>query len=82
MIRTLLLLIALLILLAIAAVYFGLITPRQTQQGQLPKVELEVKDVGIGTTTANVTVPTVTTETKQVEFPTVTIGEGNQANSQ
>ncbi len=82
MIRTLLLFIALIILLAIAAFYFGLITPRQTQQGQLPKVELEVKDVGIGTTTANVSVPTVTTQTKQVEFPTVTISDGNQANSQ
>jgi hypothetical protein len=82
MIRTLLLLIALLILLAIGAVYMGWISPRQTQQGQLPKFDVEVKDVGIGTTTANVTVPTVTTETKQVEIPTVTVGELNQANAQ
>jgi len=82
MIRTLLLLIALLILLAIGAVYMGWINPRQTQQAQLPKYEVEVKDIGIGTTTTNVTVPTGTTETKQVEIPTVTVGDSNQANSQ
>ena len=82
MLRFLLLLIALVILLAIGAVYMGWVSPRQTQQAQLPKYEVEVKDIGIGTGTANVTVPTVTTETKQVEFPTVTVGEINQANAQ
>ena len=80
MIRTLLLLIALLILLAIAAIYMGWIDVRQTQQAQAPKYEADVK-VGIGTATTNVTVPTVGTETKQVEYPTVTV-DNSQANGQ
>jgi Tfp pilus assembly protein PilV len=82
MIRALLLLIALVILVVIGLAYTGFINLRQTQQAQAPKYELQVKEVGVGTSTANVTVPTVGTETKQIEYPTVTVSDGNQANAQ
>ena len=82
MIRTLLLLVALVILAVIALTYTGFINLRQTQQAQAPKYEVDVKEVGIGTTTTNVQVPTVEMKTKQVELPTVTVSDGNQANAQ
>jgi hypothetical protein len=82
MIRFLLLLIALAILVVIGLAYTGFINLKQTQQAQAPKYELQVKEVGVGTTTQNVTVPTVGTETKQIEVPTITVGDGNQANTQ
>ena len=82
MIRTILLLLALVILAVIALAYTGFINLRQTQQAQAPKYEVDVKEVGIGTTTQNVTVPTVGTETRQVEVPTITVSDGNQANAQ
>jgi hypothetical protein len=82
MARTLLLLIALVIIAAIVATSMGWVNLRQTQNAQAPKYEVDVKQVGIGTTTTNVTVPTVGTQTKQIEVPTITVSDGNQANSQ
>ena len=82
MARLLLLIIALIIIAAIVLTSTGMVNLRQTQNAQAPKYEVDVKKVGIGTTTQNVTVPTVTTETRQVEVPTLTVSDGNQANSQ
>jgi hypothetical protein len=82
MARLLLLIIALLIIAAIVLTSTGMINLRQTQNAQAPRYEVDVKKVGIGTTTTNVTVPTVSTETRQVEVPTITVSDGNQVNSQ
>jgi hypothetical protein len=81
MARLLLLIIALVIIAAIIATSLGWVNLRQTQNAQAPRYEVDVKQVGIGTTTQNVTVPTVGTETKQIEVPTITVTDGNQANS-
>ena len=82
MARLLLLIIALVIIALIVATSMGWVNLRQTQNAQAPKYEVDVKQVGIGTTTTNVTVPTVGTETRQVEVPTLTVSDGNQSNSQ
>ena len=37
-----------------------------------------MKQVEVGTTTTNVQVPTVEMKSKQVEVPTVRVGDGNQ----
>ena len=77
MLRGLLLIIALLILVAIALVATGIIDLRQTQHAQAPKVELKVNDIDVGTTTANVALPSVEMKSRQVEVPSVTIKDGN-----
>ena len=77
MLRGLLLIIALLILVAIALVATGIIDLRQTQHAQAPKVELKVNDIDVGTTTANVALPSVEMKSRQVEVPAVTIKDGN-----
>ena len=82
MLRAVLILVALLILLAIGAVWLGLIDLNQTQQAQAPKFEVKVNPVTVGTTTANVQAPSVEMKTRQVEVPSVTVGGGEQANQQ
>lgn len=82
MLRTLLALIALAIIAAIVLSATGLVSFRQTQEAQAPAFDVNLKEVGIGTTTKNVQVPTVGMETKQIEVPTVTVGGGNEANQQ
>jgi cytochrome oxidase Cu insertion factor (SCO1/SenC/PrrC family) len=72
MLRAILILVALLILLAIGAVWLGLIDLNQTQQAQAPAFEVKVNPVEVGTTTKNV----------QVEVPSVKVGDGEPANSQ
>jgi hypothetical protein len=72
MLRAILILVALLILLAIGAVWLGLIDLNQTQQAQAPQFEVKVNPVEVGTTTKNV----------QVEVPSVTVGDGEAANKQ
>ncbi|MGA9581965.1 MAG: hypothetical protein WBR13_08365 [Allosphingosinicella sp.] len=72
MLRAVLLLVALLILLVIGAVWFGLLDLNQTQDAQAPKFEVKVNPVTVGTTTTNV----------QVEVPRVEVGGGEQANQQ
>lgn len=71
MLRAILILVALLILLAIGAVWLGLVDLNQTQQAQAPAFEVKVNPVEVGTTTKNV----------QVEVPSVKVG-GEQANQQ
>ncbi len=72
MLRAVLLLVALLILLVIGAVWFGLLDLNQTQEAQAPRFEMKVNPVTVGTTTTNV----------QVEVPRVEVGGGEQTNQQ
>jgi hypothetical protein len=80
--RALLLLVALVILVGIALVYTGVISLRQTQEAQAPKFDVKVKEVQVGTTTTNVQVPAVEMKTKQVEVPSISVTDANQANAQ
>jgi cytochrome oxidase Cu insertion factor (SCO1/SenC/PrrC family) len=82
MLRALLIIIALLIVVAIGAVWLGLIDLNQTQTAQAPKFEVKVNPVQVGTTTANVQTPTVEMKTRQVDVPTVSVGGGETANQQ
>ena len=75
--RTILLVIALLIVIAMALVWTGVINLNRNANGS---VSIETKNVEIGTTKANVQVPMVRTETRQVDVPSVTVG--NAANAQ
>jgi cytochrome oxidase Cu insertion factor (SCO1/SenC/PrrC family) len=75
--RALLLLLALVILVAIGLVYTGVISLNQTRDAQAPAFDLKVKKVDVGTTTANVQVPTVGTKTKQVDVPTIRVEDSN-----
>jgi uncharacterized protein YxeA len=68
MLRTLLLIVALLILIGIALVAFGAINLRQGSNGS---VQIETKDVEIGKTVTNVQVPVVRMENRQVDVPSV-----------
>ncbi|HEX8222329.1 MAG TPA: hypothetical protein VF605_00775 [Allosphingosinicella sp.] len=72
MLRAVLMLVALLILLAIGAVWLGLVDLNQTKQAQAPAFEVKVNPVNVGTTTTNV----------QVEVPSVSVGGNEQANQQ
>ena len=78
MVRTILLLIALLIVIGIALVSFDVISLRRDGGS----VSIETKDVEVGTTTQNVQVPVVKMETRQVEVPNVGIEQNAQANVQ
>jgi len=76
MLRTLLLLVALLVVIAIALVYTGYVNLNRSADGTL---SIEPKTVEVGTTPANVQVPVVKMETRQVEVPSVAVtnGQGN-----
>lgn len=79
MLRTLLLFIALLIVIGIALVGFGVINLRQDADG----VAIETRDVEVGTTTTNVQLPVVRIENRQVEVPSIGVeGDNAQANAQ
>ena len=82
MLRAVLMIVALLILVAIGAVWLGLVDLNQTQQAQAPKFEVKVNPVEVGTTTANIQTPSVEMKTKQVDVPTVSVGGGEAANQQ
>jgi len=75
--RTILLVIALLIVIAMALVWTGVINLNRNANGS---VSIETKNVEIGTTKANVQVPVVRTESRQVDVPSVAVG--NTANAQ
>ncbi|HEY0026899.1 MAG TPA: hypothetical protein VGC35_03420 [Allosphingosinicella sp.] len=77
MLRTILLIVALLIILAIGAVATGLVDITPTPQTQSPGLNVKINDVDIGTAPTNVQMPTVGTATRQVELPNVTIDKGN-----
>lgn len=79
MLRKLLLLIALLILIVIALVGFGIINLTRGNDGT---VSIETKDVEVGTTTTNVQLPVVRMEERKVEVPSVGVEESDQANQQ
>ena len=79
MLRTLLLLIALIIVIGIALVGFGVINLNRNTNGA---VTIETRDVEVGTTTANVQVPAVRMENRQVELPKVSVDNSSQVNAQ
>ena len=81
MLRAILLLIALAILVVIALAYTGVISLNQTQQGQAPRFQVDVKDIDVGPTTRNVQVPAVEMQTKQIEVPSVSVGGTEQGNN-
>jgi len=76
--RTLFLLIALLLIIGIVLVMTGVVNLSRDSNGT---ISVTTENVTIGTTPANVTVPVVGTETRQVEVPSVTVGNA-QANQQ
>ena len=78
MLRTLLLLIALLLLIGIVLVATGYVNLNRHDDGG---VSIETRDIDVGTTTRNVQVPAVVMENRQVSVPSVSV-ENNQANGQ
>jgi len=79
MLRTLLLLIALIVLLGIALVALGVINLNRGSDGS---VTIETRDVEVGTTEKNVQLPVVRMETRKVEVPSVGVENGQQVNTQ
>ena len=75
--RTLLLLVALLLIIGIVLVMTGVVNLSRDGNGALT---VSTENVTIGTTPANVTVPEVSLKERQVEVPSVTVG--NQTNGQ
>ena len=79
MLRTLFLLVALLVLIAIGLIATGYLNLNRGADGSL---SVETGDVRVGTTTTNVQVPAVRMEDRKVEVPSITIENEGQANSQ
>lgn len=79
MLRTLLLLVALVVVIGIALVSLGVINLNRSSDGT---VTLETKDVEVGTTTTNVSLPVVRTEERQVEVPRIGVSNDTEANTQ
>jgi hypothetical protein len=80
MLRTFLLLIALIVLIVIALVATNVIDLTRGSDGS---VAIKTRDVEVGTTTANVQVPVVRMENRQVAVPNVGVEDSNQqANAQ
>jgi len=79
MLRTLLLLIALLIVIGIALVGLGVINLNRGSDGSL---SIETKDVEVGTTTTNVQLPVVRMENRALEVPRVGVDGNQQGNAQ
>ena len=75
--RTLLLLVALLLIIGVVLVATGVVNLSRDSNGALT---VSTENVTIGSTPTNVTVPEVTLRERQVETPTITVG--NQANGQ
>lgn len=78
MLRTLLLLIALIVALFIVLVMTGVVNLRQDGNS----VSLETRDIEVGTTPTNVQLPAVRIENRQVELPSISVTDGNGANAQ
>jgi hypothetical protein len=74
--RTILLLIAFVVLIVMALVWTGYINLNRHDNGS---VSIDAKSVEVGTTSTNVQVPVVKMETRQVEVPSVAVtnGQGN-----
>ncbi len=79
MLRTLLLLIALLIVIGIALVSLGVINLNRSSDGG---VTIETRDVEVGTTAANVQMPVVRMENRKVQVPSVGVEGNDQGNAQ
>ncbi|MGQ0558587.1 MAG: hypothetical protein ACT4OE_03230 [Sphingosinicella sp.] len=79
--RTILLVIALLIVIAIALIFTGVINLQRASDGS---VRITTPDVQVGTTPTNVQVPVVRMENRSVELPSVAVDSkaGNQAQPQ
>jgi hypothetical protein len=77
MLRTLLLVVALVIIVGIVLVATHVINLSQDANGT---VTLKTNDVSVGTTTANVQVPVVRMENREVSVPAVSVA--NQTNAQ
>jgi hypothetical protein len=82
MLRAILIILALIILVLIGMTATGWLTWFQSPNGQTATLQPKVNDLAVGTTTANVQVPTVGTTTRQVDVPTVTVDNTAQANAQ
>jgi preprotein translocase subunit SecF len=78
MLRTLLLIVALVVIIGIVLVATGVVHLNRDANGN---VTVTTNPVTIGTETRNVTVPVVRTETRQIETPSVTVGN-SAANAQ
>jgi hypothetical protein len=76
--RTILLLIAFVVVIAMALVWTGYINLNRHDNGS---VSIDAKSVEVGTTSTNVQVPVVKMETRQVEVPSVAVTNG-QSNAQ
>ena len=74
--RTILLFIAFVVVIAVALVWTGVINLNRNANGS---VSIETKDVEVGTTKANVQVPVVRSETRQVDVPNVAVSNGSNA---
>ena len=77
--RTILLVIALLIVIAIALIFTGVINLQRASDGS---VRITTPDVQVGTTPTNVQVPVVRMENRSVELPRVAVESNAQTNSQ
>jgi hypothetical protein len=82
MLRAILIILALVILVLIGMTATGWLTWFQSPNGQTTTLNPKVNDLEVGTTTANVQVPTVGTTTKEVNVPTVKVDTNGQANAQ
>jgi hypothetical protein len=76
--RAILIIVALIILVLIGMTATGWLTWFEKPEGQQTTLKPRVNDLEVGTTTANVQMPTVTTTTKQVDVPTVTVEKNGQ----
>ena len=79
MLRILLLLIALLIVIGIALVGLGIVNLNRSSDGG---VTIQTRDVEVGTTTANVQMPVVRRENRQVQVPSLRVEDNQQVNAQ
>ena len=82
MLRAILIILALVILVLIGMTATGWLTWFESNDGQTTTLQPKVNDLDVGTTTANVQVPTVGTTTRQVDVPTVTVDNGAQPSAQ
>ena len=73
MLRTLLLILALIVIIGIVLVATGVVHLNRDAGGN---VTVTTNPVTVGTETRNVSVPVVRTETRQIETPVVTVGNG------
>ena len=79
MLRTLLLVVALVIIIGIVLVATGVVHLNRDANGN---VTATVNPVTVRSEPRNITVPTITTETKQVQVPVVSVGNAQAGNGQ